>query len=212
MEGYLMKISCIPRDTTGTSTAKRLRQNDFIPGVIYGKGISPENISVSKKEIEKALKKLGENAILDLTLNDKSFHAMVKDVHHDYSRDKLLHIDFYQINMTQKLQISVPIRLLNSDHIQALGALVHQLNEIEIECTADNIPKSIDLDVAELQVGHGISVAELIVDDTITILSNAEDTIVSLSPHRAEEEDAEATEGQESAEPVVIGSEEETEK
>jgi large subunit ribosomal protein L25 len=211
MEGYLMKISCIPRDITGTSTAKRLRQNGFIPGVIYGKGISPENISVNKKEIEKALIKFGENAILDLTLNDKSFHAMVKDVHHDHTRDQLLHIDFYQVNMTQKLQISVPIHLLNSDHVQKLGALVHQLNEIEIECTADNIPKSIDLDVAELQVGQGISVAELIVDDTITVLSNSEDTIVSLSPHRAEEEDVEATEGQESAEPVVVGSEEDTE-
>lgn len=209
-----MKISCIPRDTTGTSTAKRLRQNDFIPGVIYGKGISPENISVKKREIERILRKFGENAILDLTLKDKSYHAMIKDVHHDYTSDELLHIDFYKVSKTQRIQVSVPIHLVNSEHVQKLGALVHQLDEIEIECTADKIPKNIDLDVAELQVGHGISVAELVVDDAITVLSNADDTIVSLSPHRTEEDEAaeaEAAEGQESVEPVVVGSEEDTE-
>jgi large subunit ribosomal protein L25 len=206
-----MKITCIHRDTTGTSTSKRLRKNDFIPGVIYGKDISPENISVSKREIVKALKKFGENAILDLALNGKSFHAMVKDVHHDYTRDQLLHIDFYQINMTQKLQVSVPVHLVNTDLVQKLGALVHQLDEIEIECTADNIPKSISLDVAELQVGNGITVAELVVDDSITILSNAEDTVVSLSPHRSEEDEAAEEEaGEASAEPVVVGSEEDS--
>lgn len=210
-----MKISCIPRDTTGTSTAKRLRQNDFIPGVIYGRGIEPENISVSKREIERILKKFGENAILDLTLKDKSYHAMIKDVHHDYVKDQLLHIDFYKVSKTQKIHVSVPIHLLNSDLVQKEGALVHQLDEVEIECTADNIPKNIDLDVSELKVGHGITVAELIVDDSITILSNADDTIVSLSPHRTEadeEAELEAAEGPESAEPVVVGSEEDTEE
>lgn len=208
-----MKITCIPRDITGTSSAKKLRQNAFIPGVLYGKDISPENISVSKKDIDRILKKFGENAILDLTLNNKSYHAMIKDVHHDYTKDELLHVDFYEVNKTQKIHVSVPIHLLNSEHVQKEGALVHQLNEIEIECTADNIPKSIDLDVAELQVGHGISVADLIVDDTITILSNGEDTIVSLSPHRSEADEAAEleAEGQATAEPVVVGSEEDTE-
>jgi large subunit ribosomal protein L25 len=202
-----MKLSCVPRDVTGTGVSRRLRSNDFIPGVIYGRAVNPLNISINKKDLVKAIKENGENALLDIELQGKSYYTMIKDVQRDYVKDIILHVDFQQISKTQKVQVLIPIHLLNTSVVQNEGALVHQMDQLSIECIPDQIPKSITLDVSELKVGHGLTVEQIQVDEGIKILNDKDEVIVSLSPLRVSEETEEESEDAENAEPVVIGSE-----
>ncbi|MBV1756807.1 MAG: 50S ribosomal protein L25 [Dethiosulfatibacter sp.] len=206
-----MKISCIPRDITGTSVSRRLRKEDFVPGVIYGKGKTPENISVARKDIDKVIRYHGENAILELSLNGKEMDAMIKEVQKDPIQGSVIHLDLYQISKDQKVQVSVPIHLLNADMLPADSALVRQLDEIEIECAANIIPRNIEVDVEGLKIGHAIHVSDISFAEGITVLEDAEAVIVSLSQSRVEEEDVEEEEEDEEAEPVLIGSDEDEE-
>ncbi len=206
-----MKISCIPRDITGTSVSRRLRKEDFVPGVIYGKGKTPENISVIRKDIDKVIRYHGENAILELSLNGKEMDAMIKEVQKDPIQGTVIHIDLYQISKDQKVQVSVPIHLLNIDMLPGDSALVRQLDEIEIECAANIIPRNIEIDVEGLKIGHAIHISDISFAEGITVLEDKEAVIVSLSQSRVEEEDVEEEEEDEEAEPVLIGSEEDEE-
>lgn len=205
-----MKISCIPRDITGTRVSRRLRKEDFVPGVIYGKGKTPENISVARKDIDKVIRYHGENAILELSLNGKEMDAMIKEVQKDPIQGTVTHLDLYQISKDQKVQVSVPIHLLNTDMLPADSALVRQLDEIEIECAANIIPRNIEVDVEGLKIGHAIHISDISFAEGITVLEDEEAVIVSLSQSRVEEEDVEEEE-EEEAEPVLIGSEEDEE-
>jgi large subunit ribosomal protein L25 len=205
-----MKISCIPRDITGTRVSRRLRKEDFVPGVIYGKGKEPSNISVARKDIDKVIKYHGENAILELSLNGKEMDAMIKEVQKDPIQGTVTHLDLYQISKDQKVQVSVPIHLLNVDSLPPDGALVRQLDEIEIECAANIIPRNIEIDVEGLKIGHAIHISDITFAEGITVLEDDEAVIVSLSQSRVEVDEVEEEEGEE-AEPVLIGSDEDEE-
>ncbi|MDP3386013.1 MAG: 50S ribosomal protein L25 [Eubacteriales bacterium] len=206
-----MKISCIPRDITGTRVSRRLRKEDFVPGVIYGKGKTPENISVARKDIDKVIRYHGENAILELSLNGKEMDAMIKEVQKDPIQGTVTHLDLYQISKDQKVQVSVPIHLLNVDLLPADSALVRQLDEIEIECAANIIPRNIEIDVEGLKIGHAIHISDIKFAEGITVLEEDEAVIVSLSQSRVEAEDVDEEEEGEEAEPVLIGSEKDEE-
>jgi large subunit ribosomal protein L25 len=205
-----MKISCIPRDITGTRVSRRLRKEDFVPGVIYGKGKEPSNISVARKDIDKVIKYHGENAILELSLNGKEMDAMIKEVQKDPIQGTVTHLDLYQISKDQKVQVSVPIHLLNIDSLPLDGALVRQLDEIEIECAANIIPRNIEIDVEGLKIGHAIHISDITFAEGITVLEDGEAVIVSLSQSRVEVDEVEEEEGEE-VEPVLIGSDEDEE-
>jgi large subunit ribosomal protein L25 len=205
-----MKISCIPRDITGTRVSRRLRKEDFVPGVIYGKGKEPSNISVARKDIDKVIKYHGENAILELSLNGKEMDAMIKEVQKDPIQGTVTHLDLYQISKDQKVQVSVPIHLLNVDSLPPDGALVRQLDEIEIECAANIIPRNIEIDVEGLKIGHAIHISDITFAEGITVLEDDEAVIVSLSQSRVEVDEVEEEEGEE-VEPVLIGSDEDEE-
>lgn len=198
-----MKISCIPRDVTGTGTSRRLRREDFVPGVIYGKDLNPENISISKKDLDTIIKQYGEHAIVDVNLNGKSFHTIIQEIQRDYLKDIILHVDLHKISKTQKVHVSVPIHLVNTDVLHNEGALVHQMDELEIECIGELIPKHVNLDVSGLKVGHGLTVSDIIVEDGIIVLSDKDDVVVTLSAFKVEEEEPEETEP-EMQEPILI--------
>ena len=206
-----MKISCVSRDKTGTGASRNLRKEDFIPGVVYGREKEPENLTLSKRDMEKIIKTFGANAILDLEMNGKSYHVMLKEVQRDPILGDILHADFQQVSKTQKVQVSVPIHLENTEILHKEGALVVQLDVLEIQCVSDIIPMSINHDVKDMQVGDTLTVADLDVDEGIEILDDPEHVVASLSPFTTEE-DLEASEEDEAAEPEVIGESDEEEE
>jgi len=203
-----MKISCVSRDQTGTGVSRKLRKQDFIPGVVYGKAKKPETMAISQKDMHSILKESGLNAIIDLEMNGKSYHVMLKELQRDPILGDILHADFQQVSKTQKVQVQVPIHILNSENLQNEGALVHHLDELHVECLSGDIPKSVSLDVEKMQVGENYTVSDIVVDKGIEVLNDPQELIVSLSPFNLTEEEPKEDER---TEPIVIG-EEETEE
>src|SRR5215217_9949 len=128
---------------TGSSESRRLRAADQIPAVLYGQGMSPVNVAVGRRDLRLALSgPAGFNTVLSLEVDGKKYPAVIKDVQRHPVKRNVSHIDFLQINMTEVISFSVPLRLEGeAKAVMAQGGLVDPaVDTIEVECTPDNMP------------------------------------------------------------------------
>ncbi|MCK8817030.1 50S ribosomal protein L25 [Natroniella sulfidigena] len=199
-----LELNAEVREETGKGTARRLRREGLIPGVLYGRERQPVNLKLNAKKVDKLI---GGNVILDLELDDDTTQpVMVKEVQRDVIKGDLLHIDLYQINLDEKVEIEVPVELVGPAAGEREGGILEQiLRELEVACLPTDIPDTIKADVTELEVGQSLSVAELEVSDDIEILTDGDETIATVVvPTELDLEPAEAEE-EELEEPEVIG-------
>ncbi|MFO7887352.1 MAG: 50S ribosomal protein L25 [Eubacteriales bacterium] len=205
-----MKLKSTFRDDTGTSRSKKIRSTGAIPAVLYGKDIEVKTIQIDNKEFKEILSSEGRNAIVDIELDGESYFAMLKDVQTHPITNDILHLEFYNIDRSQKVEVTIPIRLVGKEISKFEGAVVHQLDEVEIRCPSTEIPRQIKLDVSELTLGHSLHVSDLEAIEGIEILNDPDEMIVSVTTIDEEPED-ELEEELTGEEPVLIGSEDDDE-
>ena len=193
------------RTSTRKGDNKRLRAEGKIPAVIYGHS-EPVTISVGTREFESKFHSVSENTIITITIDsDKSYDVLVKDYQEDMLRNKIEHIDFYEIERGKALKTHVPVHLEGSPiGVKEGGIAEHMLHEVEIECLPKDIPESFTLDVSKLNVGESLHVSDIEVKDSVKILSAHDLAIISITtakaaPVEAEGEEAAAGEAEASA-------------
>jgi large subunit ribosomal protein L25 len=200
------------RTETGKGAARRIRRSGLIPGVVYGRGNEPRSIKVDPQDIEKLLL---SNAIFDLTFvgeDGEESTVIIKDYQKDVIKQNLLHVDFQFISMDEKITVSVPMNLEGEAvGVRDGGVLQQLLREIDIDVLPSEIPEEITIDISELEVGESLSVADLELSDTIDLVTDSDEVIVTVvTPTELVEEDEEEEED-EFLEPEVIGEEDEEE-
>lgn len=205
-----MKLKSTFRSDTGTSRSKKIRSEGSIPAVLYGKDIDVKTIQIDTKEFKEILRSEGRNAIVDIELDGESYFAMLKDVQTHPITNNILHLEFYNIDRSQKVEVTIPIRLVGKEISKIEGAVVHQLDEVEIRCPSTKIPRQIELDISELVLGHSMYVSDLEDIEDIEILNDPDEMIVSVTTIDEEPED-ELEEELTGEEPVLIGSEDDDE-
>ena len=200
------------RTETGKGAARRIRRSGLIPGVVYGRGNEPRSIKLDPLEIKKLLQ---SNAIFDLTFvgeDGEESTVIIKDYQKDVIKQNLLHVDFQFISMDEKITVSVPMHLEGEAvGVRDGGVLQQLLREIDIDVLPSEIPEEITIDISELEVGESLSVADLKLPDTIDLVTDSDEVIVTVvTPTELAEEDEEEEED-EFLEPEVIGEEDEEE-
>lgn len=196
------KLSCIRRDVN--ENLFNLRKSGVIPAVIYGAKLEKNiNLKLKRLDFEKAFAVAGEFSLIDLSIDDKeSSKVIVKDVQYDPIKRMPLHVDFYQVDMTQKIETSVPLNFMGvSRAVKDLGGvLTTSISEIEIECMPADLISHIDVDISVLdKFDDMIRVKDLIVPENIHILNNVNDAVISVSELRVEAEEAKPEEAAPSA-------------
>jgi large subunit ribosomal protein L25 len=178
-------LSAKIRAGSGTSAARKIRMQGFVPGVVYAKKENPIQIGVNQKELIKLIHKYGESSIINLQLDDNGTitdkPVIIKEMQIDHIKNSVIHIDFQAIKMTEKIRVHVP--LVTKGDSDALGVkeggiLEHVLHEIEIESLPMNLPKQIVVDVSGLKVGDSIHVKELIMPEGVHAIGNLEQVAV----------------------------------
>ncbi|MBF0457241.1 MAG: 50S ribosomal protein L25 [Nitrospirae bacterium] len=188
------------RETRGKGAARTLRRADFIPSVIYRKGVA-QPISLPRKELVNFINSLaGEQVLVNLSFGDGTAKlAIMRDYQTDPIKGELLHVDFYEVSLKENIRVNVAVVLTGTPvGVKRDGGILQAgLREIEIECLPDDIPAHIELDVRELQLGHSYHVRDIKVGEGIKILSEPEEVVASIivsasavSEHTAEEEAA----------------------
>jgi large subunit ribosomal protein L25 len=203
----VISLSGQRREQIGKGGARKTRAAGAIPGVLYGHGETPVPVSVGARDFDLALRAhKGGNAIVNLSLGNGEYTALIRDVQYDPITHGILHLDFQHISLTETIEVNVNVHLVGipTGVKDGGGILEHILREVEVRCLPTAIPSSIDVDVSALNVGDSVHVRDLAAVD-VTVLTDPEATVATVVPPTVmEEKPAEEVAAPEAAEPEVI--------
>jgi large subunit ribosomal protein L25 len=182
------------RAASTKSELKRLRDQGKIPGVVYGKQLkSPALIAVDEKELLNLLRGHARSVLeLDIQGEGKR-HVMINEVQRDMIKQNVLHVDFRQVNMDEEVRTTVPIEIEGqAAGVKQGGIMQVLLHELEVRCLPKDLPASIPIDVSAVDIGENLLVGDLKLPDTIQVLSDANEVIVTILAPQKESEAEEA--------------------
>ncbi|MGI6551940.1 MAG: 50S ribosomal protein L25 [Bacillota bacterium] len=178
------------RQEVGKGAVGRLRRRGMVPAVLYGADNLNLNLALPLRELNKFLASFGANALVKLSVaGDREYSTLLREVQRDAVKQEVIHLDFMEISMTEKLSTSVPIRITGeAKGVKEGGVIQYLLRELDIECLPADLPEAIMVDVGELGIGEQILVEDLILPEGVTALTEGDTQVVSVVAPRLEEE------------------------
>ena len=205
-------LNADPRERTGSNKARVIRNIDgMVPAIIYGAEKESLNIKLRLNELTKASQnELFYTQVLLIKTGEEEEKVVLKELQRDPAKGKLLHADFQRVSRKTKLKVVIPVNFVNEDDCEGIknegGVISKSIREIEILCSAGNIPESIDVDVIDLPLGGSIRLTELNLPegseipgldettDQMIVSINAPKAVVEEEPIVDDEADGEAAE------------------
>ena len=170
-------INAKSREDTGKGASRRLRRlTGEVPAIIYGGKKDAEKISILHKDITKALENDAVySSIISLSIDGKAEDTIIKDIQRHPAKQIILHMDFLRVSKTTKLQTRVPLNFINEDTCVGVklggGLIAHTMTDIEVSCLPKDLPESIDVDMAEVDVGQIVHLSDLTLPDGVESVS-----------------------------------------
>ena len=194
------KLKADRRDAAGKGAARKLRATGQVPGVVYGHGMEPVPVAVDGRELYHVLHTdAGSNVLIDLAVGSDRHLTLARDIQRDHVRGQFLHVDFLAVRRDEKIHVDVPVELVGESHgVKEGGVVEHHLWEIRVKCLPGDVPERIEGDISKLGIGESLKVTELTLPPGVEVLTDADETVVSVVPPpiiQVEEEVAEALEG-----------------
>ena len=211
----LIELRVNPRQKVGTGASRRLRRlHGQLPGIIYGGAAAPQPVTLDANDLHKAMQQEAfYSQILNVLVDGQAQKAVVRDLQRHPVNEKVLHVDFLRISADKPVQTHVPLHFVNEGKCIGVrsggGALVRNLIDVEVSCLPADLPEFIQVDVADLEVGHSLHLSDLALPKGVVLvaLTHGEDReipAVSVQPPRggqaAEDEEDAAEGGEEAAE------------
>jgi large subunit ribosomal protein L25 len=179
-----------------------LRRAGKLPAVLYGHRIESTPIMLEAHEATLRLSHLTSSSLVMIDLDGQEYPALVREKQRDYLRNRLLHVDFQVISMTEKVTTKVGIELTGTaPAVKAFNAvIVTVLNELEIECMPQDLPQRVVIDISGLaEIGAGIHVRDVTISDKVKILDDPAEPIVVATATKEEKVVEEAPAEEEAA-------------
>jgi large subunit ribosomal protein L25 len=191
------------RDVLGKQV-KALRRAGKLPAVIYGRRTEPISIVLDDHVASLTLGRLTSSSLVTIDLDGQEYPALVREKQRDYIKNRLLHVDFLAVSLTESLRASVSVNFVGvSPAVKDYNAvLVTNLQSLDVECLPADLPEGIDVDISVLaRPGDGIRVRDVRVSDKVQIL-NDPDTMVAVATFAKVEEEVAAVPGAEGVAPA----------
>ena len=206
-----LNLAAEPRELVGKKVAI-LRRGGRLPAVVYGHGVSSENVSLDAHEFELLRRKAGQNALIDLSVNgSKARPVLVHDVQVHPVNRRPLHVDLFLVRMTEELTVDVPlVPIGTSNAVENLnGTLLHQLEAVRVRALPDHLPQSIEYSIEGLvDFDVVVKVSDLTIPGDVTLLTDPEEVVAKVLASRLQAEAAElAAETAESVAEAAEGAE-----
>ncbi|MDO8989555.1 MAG: 50S ribosomal protein L25/general stress protein Ctc [Sideroxyarcus sp.] len=160
-----IEITATTRKAQGTGASRRLRKANLVPGIVYGTG-EAAMIELDHNTLYYALRKEAFHAsVLSLNLDGKKQDVLLRAFQMHPFRQQVQHIDFQRVDAKKKIHMKIPLHFINADIAPGVktggGIISHVLNELEIACLAADLPTAIEVDLANLDLGHSIHVSDI---------------------------------------------------
>ncbi len=208
MAKYRPKLEVEKRDLTG-SKVKQLRKKSFLPAVVYGPSTDSINVKVDSHDVEELFYQVGETGLINLEFGDQRMSertVMMKNPQYEPISGDLIHMDFYQVDLSQTVTVDVPIELsgVSPADKSGEGVLVQQMSQVEVEALPDALPEKFVVDISSLEeIDDAVTAAELDYDQDEVDVHIEKDQIIAKIEPLMEEIEEPVTE-----EEVLLGEEE----
>lgn len=204
----MISLSAKLRAEKGKKT-KTLKNAGQVPAVVYGPGVKNASIAIDEKEFAKVLKKAGESSLVELDINGEKTKrpVLIHDIQKDPVSGKIIHVDFYQADLTKEVEVKVPLVFegVALAEKELGGTLNKNMLEIEVKATPEKLPHEIIVSIEGLKTfADHILVKNIKLPQGVTTPKNPDEVVAAvLPPQKIEEELAEEiTEDVESIEKV----------
>lgn len=164
---------------------KNLRKSGLLPANIYGKKIKSLAVEIVEKDFTSIFAKVGETGLIELAVGDEKKPVLVHNVAYNPVTDKPLHVDFFQVDLKEKVSTKVKLVMIGESPAvkDKVGVILHILSEIEVEALPSDLPDKIEIDITGLSaLDQTLKVSDLKVSDKIKVLTNPASEIVKVAP------------------------------
>jgi large subunit ribosomal protein L25 len=189
------KLEVKEREKRARHSARRDRREGKVPGIMYGKNLKNLMFEVGELELNSQINRIGEHGVLDITINGDNHNVLIKEIQREPVNQKIIHIDFEELYENSRVITEVPIKFLGENTISKNGDILQkERSSIKLQCTATKIPKSIEVDVSNLNSGDSYRVADIEFAEEISIIDSLNLVIATVTKVKKYNEDTEETE------------------
>jgi len=196
------KLAAASRTVTGKKVA-HMRRDGRLPAVVFGRGLTSDNVSVDAHEFELLRRHAGANTLIDLSVDGgAAAPVLVSNVQTSVVTRRPLHVDLFLVRMTEELTVDVPLvsEGLSEAVETAGGTLMHVIEHVRVRALPDHLPQSIHYSIESLATfDDAIHVRDLVVPADATLLTDLEEVVAKVLAPRVEEVEAPAAEAVEGA-------------
>jgi large subunit ribosomal protein L25 len=169
---------------------RRLRAAGKLPATVYGHNVKPSSIQVDAHDLREVLRTAGRTQLIDLVIDRQTARPVfVKQTSVDAKRNSLLHVEFYQANLQEKMSASVPVHFVGeSQAVRDGGILLTVLDHVDVECLPEEVPAAIEVDLGALEeINASIHAKDLTLPAGVTLLTPGDEILAKVNPPVAEE-------------------------
>lgn len=186
-----IEIHMEPREADGKQEAKKLRREGKLPGIFYGPKAQPVSLQVDAKEFSTRVGGLEGSHLIRIKsasplLADKV--ALLKEMQFHPVTGKVLHADFYEVDLTETIQVKIPLHFVGKAAGVVRGGILQPVvREIEVECLPMDIPEYVNVEVSSLDIGDALHVTDLLIPAGVAPVYETNFTVVTVVPPTVEE-------------------------
>jgi len=199
-----MELKADKRETTGKAT-RRLRRQGRLPAVVYGQRAA-SSVEMETSDFERVYARSGKTQLIDLIVGSgRPSKVLVKEVQISPRYNTLLHVDFHEVSLRERLQVDVPVSVTGeAEPVRAGEADVLQvLHSIRVECVPTRIPEVVEVDISGLaEVDAAVRLSDLQLPEGVSVVGDPDEVIVKIAARRVAAEVEEAPAAEEAAEPA----------
>ncbi len=203
-------LEVAPRTTVGRHVSG-LRRQGLVPGIIYGHSVKPLTVEIPGKDFAKMFHRAGRSHLLQLRVEGERVArpVLIKELQINPRTAEPVHVDFFQVNLLEKLTVQVPVVLVGEAPATKFdaGELLHLIHQLEVSCLPDAIPGEIDIDVSGLaEIDDAVRISEVQLPEGVELAAalDPDEVIAKIAAPRVQEEEA-APEAEEGAEVAAEG-------
>jgi len=178
-----MQLKASPRQPLGKRSRRMLREGK-LPAIVYGHNTEATPITLDKLEFQKVFVKSGRTQLVDLVLDgDRTEKVLVREIQTHPRRLGPIHVDFYQVNLQEKIEVEVPVHLVGESAPvkSGDGDILQPLHSIRVECLPSDIPSEFEVDISPLEeIEAELRVSDIKVPSGVTVLDSPEDLVVKI--------------------------------
>jgi large subunit ribosomal protein L25 len=190
----MQQLQVTPRQQLGTKQVKTLREQGYLPAILYGRKEESTAVMVDFHEFKKVYREAGESSIITLTGLDDEKEALIQDTDIDPLTDEPRHVDFYVTEKGRTLTISVPLEFEGTAPAEKElgGTLVKVMHEVEIETLPHNLPQHLTVQIEGLKdFDSQITAGDIELPDGVTLSTDPEEVVALVSETTEEPEESE---------------------